>query len=444
MEHRSTETFWIHEHPELGWDEKYAHRVLTDYLEKQGFNVTRGAYNLSTAFIAEYSNGKGRSVSFNAEYDALPGMGHACGHNLIATASVAAGLGVKNALKSGGLKGKATIVGTPAEEIGGGKAKLIQAGAYDDLDCSLMAHPSPRNYIFYAEYPALMTARVNWTEVPAQWNGLNALDGFVSAYVMTGLLRQQLELDTAIQQVLSESSNVLNIIPAEAKSEWAIMCPTMEQRAKLEKKMHGIWNASATATGTNFTLKPELDYWNAKLNSVLTRVYFKNQMEFFDPKNTKDGKQFSYKDVEEEILNPKRVSPTDQGNVSHKLPSIHIMFPITNNVSNHEAGFANASGTELAHRQAIEAGKLLAMTAISVLNNETTAKEMWKEWKIMSKEKGSQRQNFGHMPMQPGLLHQEEFLYKHTLRRFYIGQRRPYFMAQSIKTLNCLTLVYDL
>ncbi|EWZ89469.1 hypothetical protein FOWG_09169 [Fusarium oxysporum f. sp. lycopersici MN25] len=335
----------IHEHPELGWDEKYAHRVLTDYLEKQGFNVTRGAYNLSTAFIAEYSNGKGRSVSFNAEYDALPGMGHACGHNLIATASVAAGLGVKNALKSGGLKGKVTIVGTPAEEIGGGKAKLIQAGAYDDLDCSLMAHPGPRNYIFYAEYPALMTARVNWTEVPAQWNGLNALDGFVSAYVMTGLLRQQLELDTAIQQVLSESSNVLNIIPAEAKSEWAIMCPTMEQRAKLEKKMHGIWNASATATGTNFTLKPELDYWNAKLNSVLTRVYFKNQMEFFDPKNTKDGKQFSYKDVEEEILNPKRVSPTDQGNVSHKLPSIHIMFPITNNVSNHEAGFANASGT---------------------------------------------------------------------------------------------------
>ncbi|RKK84950.1 hypothetical protein BFJ69_g1650 [Fusarium oxysporum] len=190
MEHRSTETFWIHEHPELGWDEKYAHRVLTDYLEKQGFNVTRGAYNLSTAFKAEYSNGKGRPVSFNAEYDALPGMGHACGHNLIATASVAAGLSVKNALKSGGLKGKVTIVGTPAEEIGGGKAKLIQAGAYDDLDCSLMAHPGPRNYMFYAEYPALMTARVNWTEVPAQWNGLNALDGFVSAYVMTGLLRQ--------------------------------------------------------------------------------------------------------------------------------------------------------------------------------------------------------------------------------------------------------------
>ncbi|EXL67852.1 hypothetical protein FOPG_16052 [Fusarium oxysporum f. sp. conglutinans race 2 54008] len=332
----------IHEHPELGWHEKYAHRVLTDYLEKQGFNVTRGAYNLSTAFIAEYSNGKGRPVSFNAEYDALPGMGHACGHNLIATASVAAGLGIKNALKSGGLKGKVTIVGTPAEEIGGGKAKLIQAGAYDDLDCSLMAHPGPRNYLFYAEYPALMTARVNWTGVPAQWNGLNALDGFVSAYIMAGLLRQQLEFDTAIQQVLSESSNVLNIIPVEAKSEWAIMCPTMEQRAKLEKKMHGIWNASATATGTNVTLKPyiftstrivdrvrantdlhsfsELDYWNVKLNSVLTRACFKNQMEFFDPENTKDGKRFSYKNVEEEILNPKRVSPTDQGNISHKLP----------------------------------------------------------------------------------------------------------------------------
>jgi metal-dependent amidase/aminoacylase/carboxypeptidase family protein len=98
----------IDEYPELGWHEKYANRVLTDYLEKQGFNVTRGAYNLSTAFIAEYSNDKGRSVSFNAEYDALSDMGHACGHNLIATASVAAGLGVKNALKSGGLKGNVT------------------------------------------------------------------------------------------------------------------------------------------------------------------------------------------------------------------------------------------------------------------------------------------------------------------------------------------------
>ncbi|KAH7227180.1 uncharacterized protein BKA55DRAFT_599197 [Fusarium redolens] len=283
----------IHDNPELGWHEKHAHRDLTEFLEKQGFNVTRGAYNLPTAFIAEYSHGKDRSVSFNAEYDALPGMGHACGHNLIATA-----------------------FGTPAEEIGGGKAKLIQAGAYDDLDCSLMTRPGPRNYMFYAEYPALMTARLNWTGVPAHvaespWNGLNALDGFVSAYVMTGLLRQQLELDTGIQQVLSESSN------------------------------------------------PELDYWDAKLNSVLTRAYLKNQMEFFDPANTKDGKQFLYKNVEEEIINPKRVSPTDQGNASHKLPSIHIMFPITNNVSNQEAEFANASGTELAHRQTIKAGKLL-------------------------------------------------------------------------------------
>ncbi|EXK80178.1 hypothetical protein FOQG_15259 [Fusarium oxysporum f. sp. raphani 54005] len=149
----------IEEYPELGWHEKYANRVLTDYLEKQGFNVTRGAYNLSTAFIAEYSNDKGRSVSFNAEYDALPDMGHACGHNLIATASVAAGLGVKNALKSGGLKGNVTILGTP----GGGKAKLIQTGAYDNLDCSLMAHPGPKVYMFYAEYPALMAARVDWT-----------------------------------------------------------------------------------------------------------------------------------------------------------------------------------------------------------------------------------------------------------------------------------------
>ncbi|KAK2686800.1 hypothetical protein QWA68_014648 [Fusarium oxysporum] len=98
------------------------------------------------------------------------------------------------------------------------------------------------------------------------------------------------------------------------------MCPTMGHRAKLEKKMHGIWNTSATATGTNVSFKSELDYWDAKLNSVLTRACFKKQMEFFDPENTKDGKRFAYKNVEEEILNAKRVSPTDQGNILHKLP----------------------------------------------------------------------------------------------------------------------------
>jgi metal-dependent amidase/aminoacylase/carboxypeptidase family protein len=172
----------IHDNPELGWHEKHAHHDLTEFLEKQGFNVTRGAYNLPTAFIAEYSHGKGRSVSFNAEYGAVPGMGHACGHNLIATAfgcrrtrrqrrpqewspqgqsnvSIEA---LRHACFASLLK-LVSIVGTPAEEIGGGKAKLIQAGAYDDLDCSLMTHPGPRNYMFYAEYPALMTARVNWT-----------------------------------------------------------------------------------------------------------------------------------------------------------------------------------------------------------------------------------------------------------------------------------------
>ncbi|KAE9579958.1 hypothetical protein CGMCC3_g3957 [Colletotrichum fructicola] len=153
----------IWENPEIGYQEVHAHQVLTDYLEEQGFKVTRSAYNLSTAFRAEFSNGEGRDVSFNSEFDALPGLGHACGHNLIATVGVAAAIGVKDALENGSVKGSVVLLGTPAEEGGGGKVKMLEAGAYDGLDCSLMAHPGNSDYAAWGRTLASWRGNVSWT-----------------------------------------------------------------------------------------------------------------------------------------------------------------------------------------------------------------------------------------------------------------------------------------
>ncbi|KAJ0159504.1 Peptidase M20 domain-containing protein 2, partial [Colletotrichum tanaceti] len=217
----------IWENPEIGYQEVHAHKVLTDYLEEQGFNVTRSAYNLTTAFRAEFSNGPGRAVSFNSEFDALPGLGHACGHNLIATVGVAAAVGVKEALEKGDVKGSVVLLGTPAEEGGGGKVKMLEAGAYDGLDCSLMAHPGNDNYAAWGRTLASWRGNVSWTGVAAHaaaapWAGQNALDGFVAAYQMAGLFRQQLQPSDRIHHVVTKGWSVANIIPDYIESQWGV------------------------------------------------------------------------------------------------------------------------------------------------------------------------------------------------------------------------------
>ncbi|KAH7329659.1 hypothetical protein B0I35DRAFT_474233 [Stachybotrys elegans] len=371
----------IWENPELAYEEYHAHEVLTDYLEKQGFTVTRSAFNLSTAFVAEYSNGEGRSVSFNSEYDSLPGMGHACGHNLIAISGVAAALGVKEALENQGAKGRVVLFGTPAEEGGGGKIKMLEAGAYDDVDCSLMAHPSNAYYASFYYSLAAWAGDVTWHGASAHagnapWLGRNAMDGYVSAYTMAGLFRQQLRGTDRIHHVIRETSQIVNVIPEKAHSMWAVRALDRDRRDVVLERLRTIIDASAAGTNTSVEVEQTLDYWDVVSNRPLAELYYKYLVAHFDPAKNNETSQFRFDNVEDEVDAHFVGGSTDQGNVSHKVPALHAMFPIVSGISSHTPAFYNVSGTDFAYRQAINTAKSLAMVGIDVLRSDATFEAM--------------------------------------------------------------------
>ncbi|KAL6228668.1 hypothetical protein BDW75DRAFT_246467, partial [Aspergillus navahoensis] len=179
----------IHSHPELSFEEVHAHDTICSILEKLGYSVTRHAYGLKTSFEAEVGTGGGLIV-YNAEYDALPEIGHACGHNLIATSSLAAFLATAEAIKAHQIEGRVRLLGTPAEEGGGGKIELLKAGAYNGVDACLMGHPGPRHQgdgVVIARCMARAGATITFRGVNAHagnapWLGRNALDAAVAAY----------------------------------------------------------------------------------------------------------------------------------------------------------------------------------------------------------------------------------------------------------------------
>ncbi|PSN73372.1 hypothetical protein BS50DRAFT_514628 [Corynespora cassiicola Philippines] len=390
LEELSTLNTEIWSNPELAYSEVYAHEILTDYLEEQGFNVTRGAYNLSTAFRAEFLQGEGgRTISFNAEYDALEGIGHACGHNLIATSAVVAALGAKEALENQGVEGTVVLFGTPAEEGGGGKVRMLDAGAYENLDCNIMAHPAPTNYISYFSSKAAWAGRVNFTGFgthasAAPWQGRNAMDAFVAAYTMAGLYRQQIEQTDRIHHVVdNEDSQLVNVIPDKASTQWAVRSSTLTRRNVLLERVQTIIKAAALGTNTTVEIADYLDYWNVVSNEALARLHYDILTTYFDPSLDNSTAVYTVRDIDNQVNNPTEGGSTDEGNVSHFLPSIHVAFPITTTAVQHNSAFQEAAGTDHAFSQAIIIGKTMALTGIEVLRNETLASVMWEQFNSM-------------------------------------------------------------
>ncbi|KAF4825303.1 Peptidase M20 domain-containing protein 2 [Colletotrichum tropicale] len=336
----------IWENPELGYQEVHAHQVLTDYLEEQGFKVTRSAYNLSTAFRAEFSNGEGRAVSFNSEFDALPGLGHACGHNLIATVGVAAAIGLKDALENGNVKGSVVLLGTPAEEGGG-----------------VAAHAAA-----------------------APWAGQNALDGFVAAYQMAGLFRQQLQPSDRIHHVVTKGWSVANIIPDYIESQWGVRGNTRPRRDVVLDQVQSILYASGNGTNTTVEVTPFQDYWDQNPSFQLASTFYQYQMKYLDPADDPKTANFTVSSPEESRRDGGASASSDQGNVSWFLPAIQVGFPVGGGAPVHNAGFRELAGTDFAHESAIQTAKILALTGLEVLQNETYAEAMWEEWRAMIEE----------------------------------------------------------
>ncbi|KAH6884570.1 hypothetical protein B0T10DRAFT_579291 [Thelonectria olida] len=362
----------IYQNPELNYREFKAHDNICHLLEHLGYDVKRHAYGLETSFEVEFGKG-GNLVVFNAEYDALPGLGHACGHNLIATSSIAAFFATTDAIRDKNIKGRVRLLGTPAEEGGGGKVRLIQAGAYEGVDACLMAHPTgclppdgtqTLDGVSAAKSSARRQIKVKFQGQNAHagnspWHGKNALDAVVSSYVNISLLRQQLPPTARVHGVIRQGGAEPNIIPDSTSLEYYVRDGSTEQVHDLSHKVEACFKAGAAATGCTVECGWQLDqdYMELRPNLAMSGEFTRHMKAF--------GRQY----LSDSGPQPMGAS-TDMGNVTFRVPGIHPMFCVGTTdptVQPHTPQFAAAAGTEEALKRALDCSKGLAATALGLL-----------------------------------------------------------------------------
>ncbi|HEU0168015.1 MAG TPA: amidohydrolase, partial [Chloroflexota bacterium] len=277
----------IHAHPELGFKEFEAARLLSAALEEYGATVERGVADMETAFMGWMHGARPRPcVGLVAEYDALPGMGHACGHNLIGTAAVGAIAGLATVAEH--LPGSVVAIGSPAEEGGGGKVYLLERGALDGVDAILGVHPrgGPRNLI--ATEPgtgsslarAILDVAFHGKAAHAATNpfeGINALDAVVQTYTGISVLRQQLRPEARIHGIITHGGDVPNVIPAFAAARFYVRARSRTYLAELIERVKHIAEGAALQTGATVEIThPVPAYDNAKANATLGRAFARN------------------------------------------------------------------------------------------------------------------------------------------------------------------------
>ncbi|KAH6926416.1 hypothetical protein HPB50_018147 [Hyalomma asiaticum] len=369
---------FVWEHPELEFNEVQCHDWLTDFLERRGFQVTRH-YLLDTAFRAEFEapgGTEGPCVALLCEYDALPDIGHACGHNLIAEASVGAAMAVREAMRSyKDIRGKLVVLGTPAEETGCGKELLIRKGALNGIDAALMAHPSPQDIVIVG-YSATRQLRVRFkgkaTHAGATpWDGLNALDAAVAAYMNVSLLRQQLKPNTKIHGVITEGGKFPNVVPEETQMVFTIRASNAEGLMELRPKAEACFRAAADATGCSLDIERKPPYMNVVHNAAIAETYRKHAHSF--------GVSF----VDDAVKNlPQSGGGTDCGNVSYRVPAIHPLFglPVHNGSVNHTRGFTDVANAADSQPPTLRTAKILALTALDLLRDAKLMREAKREF----------------------------------------------------------------
>jgi amidohydrolase len=347
----------IHANPETAFREAKAAGWLTDQLESEGFAVERGICQIGTAFRASYGSGPPR-LAFLAEYDALAGIGHGCGHNIIATASLAAAIATKAVVPEAG--GTALVIGTPAEESGGGKVFMANRGAFDDLDVAMLVHPGSRDVaVTYAL--ALVALGVQYFGRAAHAAarpeaGINALDALVIAYNSVSALRQHIRDSARIHGIITDGGQAVNVVPERAAGAFLIRAEDDDYLGELEEKVLACFRAGAEATGARLEYRwgEEARYRAMRSNRPLAEAYRRNMQAL--------GRQ-----VQEE--EPKRhLGSTDMGNVSALVPAIHPTVAIAPpDVTIHTPEFRDAAASEAGHRGLIDSAKAMAMTAVDVL-----------------------------------------------------------------------------
>jgi amidohydrolase len=363
---------YIGQNPELGHEEFKACKALTDVLKEQGFTVEIGTCDLPTAFTAVYDSQKpGPSIGFMAEYDALPDLGHACGHNLIGTMSIAAGIGLSKAVAETG--GKVYVYGTPAEETRGGKVTMAEQGIFNHLDVAMMVHPyychqkSGRSLAMDAIQFEFFGKSAHAAAAPHE--GINALDGVLQTFNSINALRQHVKPDVRIHGVITEGGKAANVVPDYAVAQFYVRASTRAYVDEVTDKVKACANGAALATGTKLKISNyEFSYDDMQTNQTLSDVYTNNLISLGVSEQSITEDQGDHGSL-------------DMGNVSQVVPAIHPYIQICDDYFVcHTHEFREAALSEQGREAMILGAQTMALTGYDVLTNPTLLQKIKEEF----------------------------------------------------------------
>ena len=351
---------WLYEHPELQYQEYESSAKLAAFLGRHGFEVTHPSHGLDTAFEANAGD-TGPRVVICCEYDALPEIGHACGHNIIASAAVGAGIALAPLANDLGIR--VTVLGTPAEEGAGGKVDLIEAGAFEDAAASMMIHPAPHDLVdpsFQARTTFTVEYRGKESHAAfAPHLGVNALDAFVQAYINVATLRQQTLPTDRVHCIIDRGGDANNIIPSYTKSTWGIRSADGDRLQELIPKVRACLEAAAHATGCDIAIdQTGHSYVNMISDPIVANLFRANSSALGRPMPS-----------EQEV--GALGGSSDIGNVSHVVPSIHPMISIeSNGAANHQKEFAAATLTKSGEKALRDGALAMAHTIVDMAERD--------------------------------------------------------------------------
>lgn len=346
----------IHDNPELGFKEEKASAWLIAYLRENGFHVEQGVGGLPTAFRATYGR-NGPRIALLAEYDALPGIGHGCGHNIIGVSAVGAGVASKHVVDQ--LGGSVVVLGTPGEEGLGGKIDMVKAGAFAGIDAAMIVHPNTRN-MPSEEALACSTLEVEFFGRPAHaasgpHKGINALDAMILAFTSINSLRQHVRSDARIHGIITDGGQAPNIVPAHSAAVLLVRALDDSYLFELKDRVLNCFAGASLATGARLEYKWRDRTYAPMRNNMILADLFKKNLESLGRNVEAFEHRFG-------------LGSTDMGNVSQVVPSIHATIAIASrDVSIHTPEFAAATISEAGHNGLLDAAKAMAMTVADIL-----------------------------------------------------------------------------
>ncbi len=362
----------IHANPEIAFEEFKSAALLSATLENEGFAVERGVAGLETAFVATlHGRDAGPTIAFLAEYDALPDLGHACGHNLIGTIAISAGLAMKAVLPD--LAGTIQVIGTPAEEGGGGKVIMVEAGIFDEVDAAMMVHPSTYN-VTRRRSKTSHRLGIEFFGKPAYASsspdmGINALDAAIQTFNGVNALRQHLKDEARVHGIITDGGRVTNVVPEYAAAKFGVRAASLSYALEILEKLRDCARAGAMATGATVRFEEPTYYYDAMMPNM-------KLADLVDANMAAVGIDVRLPDPYE------RMGSSDMGNVSQTVPALHPYIAIcTDDVAGHSAEFREAACSRRGHSALIKGAKVLAMTAVDLLVNPAAMAEVKRDFR---------------------------------------------------------------